>query len=46
VASAQISDSLGTADPVNRRGVANQVISALQRSLDDGHNWEVSGTIP
>jgi len=33
-------------DPVNRIGVVNGAISALNQSLDNGNVWELTGSIP
>ncbi len=46
VAHALVSTTLMTNDPANQRGVTHKVQAALNRSLDDGHTWNVNGTAP
>jgi hypothetical protein len=46
VAHANVSVTLQTTDPMNQRGVVNKVISALNQSMDTGHSYTVTGSIP
>lgn len=47
VAHANVSYSLnGITNAENQQGAANQVISALNRSLDSGYSYSVTGTLP
>jgi hypothetical protein len=42
-----VSHSLnGITNTENQRGAVNQVRTALNRSLADGHSYTVSGTLP
>lgn len=46
VAHADFDRTLATNNLENQRGALNKVISALNRSLDDGHTWFVAGNNP
>jgi hypothetical protein len=46
VAHANVSTTLMTGDPANQRGALQKVITALYQSLDTGHSYTVTGSIP
>jgi len=46
VAHANVSETIMTDDPANRRGVKRKVISALRESLFTGRSYTVTGSIP
>ena len=47
IAHANVSHSMGNiTNPENQLGAVRRVISALEQSLDTGHSFTVTGTIP
>ncbi len=45
ISHANVCETLQTTDPANQRGAAGKVQKALNRSLTDGHSYEVTGTV-